>query len=88
MDLLRVTSGASIKFTKNLFNKFKSKRMQEKLKEDSPFKNQNQNSGQINTDLSYNNSTQEETHQMDNPQINPSLEDHTLNMKNSILIEN
>ncbi|MBW0585305.1 hypothetical protein O181_125020 [Austropuccinia psidii MF-1] len=62
--------------------------MKEKLKEDSPVENQNQNNGQINSDLSYNNSIQEETHQMDNPPINPSLEDHTLNMKNSNPIEN
>ncbi|MBW0558065.1 hypothetical protein O181_097780 [Austropuccinia psidii MF-1] len=64
------------------------KRMQEKLKEDSPVENQNQNNGQINSDLSYHNSIQEETHQMDNPPTNPSLEDHTPNMKNSNPIEN
>ncbi|MBW0586308.1 hypothetical protein O181_126023 [Austropuccinia psidii MF-1] len=62
--------------------------MQEKLKEDSPVVNQNQNNGQINSDLSSNNSIQEETHQMGNPPINPSLEDHTLNMKKSNPIEN
>ncbi|MBW0571799.1 hypothetical protein O181_111514 [Austropuccinia psidii MF-1] len=56
MDLLRVTSGASIKFIQNLFNKFKKKRMQEKLKEYSPVENHNQNNEQINSYLSYNNS--------------------------------
>ncbi|MBW0567764.1 hypothetical protein O181_107479 [Austropuccinia psidii MF-1] len=62
--------------------------MQEKLKEDSTVENQNQNNQQISSDLSYNNSIQKETHQMDNPPINPSLEDNTLNMKNSNPIEN
>ncbi|MBW0569284.1 hypothetical protein O181_108999 [Austropuccinia psidii MF-1] len=88
MDFLRVTSGDSIKFTQNLFNKFKNKRMQEKLKEDSTVENQNQNNGQISSDSSYNNSIQEETHQMHNPPITPSLEDNTLNMMNSNPIEN
>ncbi|MBW0571986.1 hypothetical protein O181_111701 [Austropuccinia psidii MF-1] len=88
MDLLRVTSGASIKFTQNLFNKFKNKRMQEELKEDSPVENQNQNNEQITSDLSYNNIIQEETHQKDNPSINPSLKEHTLHMTNSNPIEN
>ncbi|MBW0537440.1 hypothetical protein O181_077155 [Austropuccinia psidii MF-1] len=88
MDLLTVTSGASIKFTQNLFNKFKNKRMQEKLKEASTVENENQNNEQINSDLSYNNPIQEETRQMDNPPINPSLEEHTLNMTNSNPIEN
>ncbi|MBW0552710.1 hypothetical protein O181_092425 [Austropuccinia psidii MF-1] len=88
MDLFTVTSGASIKFTQNLFNKFKNKRIKENINQDLPVQNQNQNNGQINSDSSYNNSIQEETHQMDNPQINPSLEDHTLNMNNSNPIEN
>ncbi|MBW0555762.1 hypothetical protein O181_095477 [Austropuccinia psidii MF-1] len=74
MDLLRVTSGASIKFTQNLFNKFKNKRIPEKLKEDSTVENQNQNNEKINSDLSYSNPIQEETHQIENPPINPSLE--------------
>ncbi|MBW0546818.1 hypothetical protein O181_086533 [Austropuccinia psidii MF-1] len=62
--------------------------MQENLKEDSTVENQNQNKEQINSDLSYDNPIQEETHQMDNPPINPSLEEHTLNMTNSNPIEN
>ncbi|MBW0542852.1 hypothetical protein O181_082567 [Austropuccinia psidii MF-1] len=69
MDLLRVTSGAPIKFTRKFLNKFKTKRMQEKLKEDSQVYNQNQYNEQINSDLSYTNSIQEETHPMDSPQI-------------------
>ncbi|MBW0592563.1 hypothetical protein O181_132278 [Austropuccinia psidii MF-1] len=88
MDLLRVTSVASIKSTQNSFNKFRKKRMQEKLKEDSTVGNQNQNHEQINSELCYNNPIQEETHQIDNPPINPRLEDHTLNMNNSNPIEN
>ncbi|MBW0507587.1 hypothetical protein O181_047302 [Austropuccinia psidii MF-1] len=62
--------------------------MQEKLKEDSTVENQNQNNEKRNSDLSYNNPIQEETHKIDNPPINPRLEDHTLNMNNSNPIEN
>ncbi|MBW0488678.1 hypothetical protein O181_028393 [Austropuccinia psidii MF-1] len=82
MDLLIVVYGSPIKFTQNLFNKFKNKKMQEKLKKDSTVENKNENNEQINADFSYTNSIQEGTHQIEDPPINSSLEYHTLNKNN------
>ncbi|MBW0462424.1 hypothetical protein O181_002139 [Austropuccinia psidii MF-1] len=62
--------------------------MQENIKEDSPVENQNQHNEQINSDFSYNNPVQEETHPIDNPPDSLSLKDHTLNKNNFSLIEN
>ncbi|MBW0559029.1 hypothetical protein O181_098744 [Austropuccinia psidii MF-1] len=87
MELLRVTSGAQIKFTLNLFNKFKNKKMQKKFKEDFPVENQKLKNEEISSYLPYMNSRQEETHQMKNHQSSPSLEDYIPSGKTSSLIE-
>ncbi|MBW0554293.1 hypothetical protein O181_094008 [Austropuccinia psidii MF-1] len=87
LELLSVTSGATIKFTQNLFNKFKNNKMQKKFKEDFPVENKKPKNEEISSDLSYINSTQEETHEMKNHQISPSLEDYIPSGKTLSLIE-
>ncbi|MBW0587503.1 hypothetical protein O181_127218 [Austropuccinia psidii MF-1] len=61
--------------------------MPKQFKRDSPVENQNQKNEEICSELSYINSSQEETHQMKNHQISPSLEDSIPSGKTLSLIE-
>ncbi|MBW0520114.1 hypothetical protein O181_059829 [Austropuccinia psidii MF-1] len=87
IEFLRVSSGAPIMFTQKLLNKFKNKKIKKKFNEDFPVENQKPKNEEISSDLSYINSSQEETHQMENHQSSPSLEDYISSGKTLSLIE-